>query len=138
MKAIAQKDESDATHRLEIQRLQEQDRRLAQDLARAQEQNATLVEDNRSLASQLVLYQDDAKATSETLVIKDAEVFSFFYDCFWSKTFFPRSLKNSGVRVFFCDHFQMVLNPFDRIVVTNKCAIKRNRLLLSFFARFVS
>ena len=74
VKAIAQKDESDATHRLEIQRLQGQDKRLAQDLARAQEQNATLVEDNRSLASQLVLYQDDAKATSEMLVIKDAEV----------------------------------------------------------------
>ena len=59
---------------MEIQRLQEQERRLAQDLARAQEQNTTLVEDNRSLASQLVLYQEDAKATSETLVIKDAEV----------------------------------------------------------------
>lgn len=76
VKAIAQKDESDAVHRLEIQRIQEQERRLAQDLARAQEQNATLVEDNRSLASQLVLYQDDAKATSEMLVIKDAEVIS--------------------------------------------------------------
>lgn len=78
VKAIAQKDENDAVHRLEIQRIQEQERRLAQDLARAQEQNATLVEDNRSLASQLVLHQDDAKATSEMLVIKDAEVISLF------------------------------------------------------------
>ena len=74
VKVIAQKDESDAAHRLEIQRLQEQDRILAHDLARAQEQNSTLVEDNRSLASQLVLYQDDTKATSEMLIIKDAEV----------------------------------------------------------------
>ena len=96
VKAIAQKDESDAAHRLEIQRLQEQDRRLAQDLARAQEQNATLVEDNRSLASQLVLYQDDAKATSEMLIIKDAEV---IHDCFCSKTFF-RIIKNSEGRVY--------------------------------------
>lgn len=74
-KALAQKDESDAAHRIEIQRLQDQERRHAQDLARAQEQNGTLIEDNRSLASQLVLYQEDAKATSEMLVIKDAEVF---------------------------------------------------------------
>ena len=34
----------------------------------------TLIEDNRSLASQLVLYQEDAKTTNENLVIKDAEV----------------------------------------------------------------
>lgn len=71
---LAQKDESDANHRLEITRLQEQERRLGQDFARAQEQNKTLIEDNRSLASELVMYQEDAKAMSETLVIKDAEV----------------------------------------------------------------
>lgn len=73
---LAQKDESDANHRLEITRLQEQERRLGQDFARAQEQNKTLIEDNRSLASELVMYQEDAKAMSETLVIKDAEVSS--------------------------------------------------------------
>lgn len=71
---LAQKDESDANHRLEITRLQEQERRLGKDFARAQEQNKTLIEDNRSLASELVMYQEDAKAMSETLVIKDAEV----------------------------------------------------------------
>ena len=74
VKVIAQKDESDAKHRLEIQRLQEEERRLAQELSHAQEKNLTLVEDNRSLASQLFLYQEDAKATNETLVIKEAEV----------------------------------------------------------------
>ena len=73
---LAQKDESDANHRLEITRLREQERRLGQDFARAQEQNKTLIEDNRSLASELVMYQEDAKAMSETLVIKDAEVSS--------------------------------------------------------------
>ena len=72
VKVLAQKDESEANHRLEIQRLKEQERRLGQEFARAQEQNTTLIEDNRSLASELVLYQEDAKAMRETLVIKDA------------------------------------------------------------------
>ena len=47
---------------------------MAQELSRAKEKNMTLIEDNRSLASQLVFYQEDAKTTSENLVIKDAEV----------------------------------------------------------------
>ena len=47
---------------------------MAQELSRAKEKNTTLIEDNRSLASQLVFYQEDAKTTSENLVIKDAEV----------------------------------------------------------------
>ena len=80
VKVLAQKDESDASYRLEVQRLQQKERQLAQDLARAQDQNVTLTEDNRNLASQLVLYQEDAKATSETLVIKDAEVLFLFME----------------------------------------------------------
>ena len=51
---------------------------MARELARAQDQNTTLIEDNRSLASQLVLYQEDAKTTGETIVIKDAEVLILF------------------------------------------------------------
>lgn len=59
---------------MKLQELQEREQKVAQELSRAKEKNMTLIEDNRSLASQLVFYQEDAKTTSENLVIKDAEV----------------------------------------------------------------
>jgi len=74
VKVIAEKDEKDAHHRLKLQELQEREQKVAQELSRAKEKNMTLIEDNRSLASQLVFYQEDAKTTSENLVIKDAEI----------------------------------------------------------------
>ena len=72
---LARKDESEANHRLEIQRMHDQEKTLANELARAEEQNAAFMEDNRNMASRLLLYEDEAKTMNETLVIKDAEVF---------------------------------------------------------------
>lgn len=77
---------------------------MAQELSRAKEKNMTLIEDNRSLASQLVFHQEDAKTTSENLVIKDAEVMllvmAFAHHDFASLHFIASRLLSHDVTAF--------------------------------------
>ena len=71
---LANHEENNASHRLEIQRLSQKDKQQDLDLLHLQDDNKKLAQDNDGLAAQLRLYHNEAKAANETLVIKEAEV----------------------------------------------------------------